>query len=185
MQFFATMNSPLGPLSLSAHEHAITGLTIGQRASSTAPHPVLTQAMSQLEEYFAGTRTQFDVPTDATGTPFQEAIWRTLSEIPFGQATRWTQGVSQALEDWNVPWQVTQLGTRAEYSFLPHAPHDGGEAAHADDFELQQYLHLHALNRGILMTPFPNMALMSPATSSQDVDAHTAHFREAVGSLYA
>ena len=100
------------------------------------------------------------------------------------QATRWTQGVSQALEDWNVPWQVTQLGTRAEYSFLPHAPHDGGEAAHADDFELQQYLHLHALNRGILMTPFHNMALMSPATSSQDVDAHKAHFREAVESLF-
>ena len=100
------------------------------------------------------------------------------------QATRWTQGVSQALEDWNVPWQVTQLGTRAEYSFLPHAPHDGGEAAHADDFALQQYLHLHALNRGILMTPFHNMALMSPATSSQDVDAHTAHFREAVESLF-
>ena len=100
------------------------------------------------------------------------------------QATRWTQGVSQALEDWNVPWQVTQLGTRAEYSFLPHAPHDGGEAAHADDFELQQYLHLHALNRGILMTPFHNMALMSPATSAQDVDAHTAHFREAVASLF-
>ena len=100
------------------------------------------------------------------------------------QATRWTQGVSQALEDWNVPWQVTQLGTRAEYSFLPHAPHDGGEAAHADDFELQQYLHLHALNRGILMTPFHNMALMSPATSSKDVDAHTAHFREAVESLF-
>ena len=100
------------------------------------------------------------------------------------QATRWTQGVSQALEEWNVPWQVTQLGTRAEYSFLPHAPHDGGEAAHADDFELQQYLHLHALNRGILMTPFHNMALMSPATSSQDVDAHTAHFREAVESLF-
>jgi glutamate-1-semialdehyde 2,1-aminomutase len=100
------------------------------------------------------------------------------------QATRWTQGVSQALEEWNVPWQVTQLGTRAEYSFLPHAPHDGGEAAHADDFELQQYLHLHALNRGILMTPFHNMALMSPATSAQDVDAHTAHFREAVESLF-
>lgn len=100
------------------------------------------------------------------------------------QATRWTQDVSQALEEWNVPWQVTQLGTRAEYSFLPHAPHDGGEAAHADDFELQQYLHLHALNRGILMTPFHNMALMSPATSAQDVDAHTAHFREAVESLF-
>ena len=86
MQYVATMNSPLGPVSLSAHENAITGLIIGQRASSTTPHPLLTQAMSQLEEYFAGTRTQFDVPTDVSGTPFQEAIWRTLQEIPFGHA---------------------------------------------------------------------------------------------------
>ena len=48
------------------------------------------------------------------------------------------------------PWQVTQLGARAEYSFRPSAPRDGAQAAAADDFELQQYLHLHALNRGIL-----------------------------------
>jgi glutamate-1-semialdehyde aminotransferase len=80
---------------------------------------------------------------------------------------------------------VNQLGTRAEYSFLPHAPKDGAEAANADDFELQQYLHLHALNRGILLTPFHNMALMSPATTAADVAAHTAHFREAVASLFA
>jgi methylated-DNA-[protein]-cysteine S-methyltransferase len=80
------MNSPLGPVSLSAHEHAITGLTIGQRASSTTPHPVLTQAMAELAEYFAGTRTQFVVPTDDTGTPFLEALRRTLQEIPFGHA---------------------------------------------------------------------------------------------------
>ena len=58
------------------------------------------------------------------------------------------------------------------------------EAADADDFELQQYLHLHALNRGILMTPFHNMALMSPAHTAADVARHTEHFREAVASLF-
>jgi glutamate-1-semialdehyde 2,1-aminomutase len=51
------------------------------------------------------------------------------------------------------------------------------------DFELQQYMHLHALNRGILLTPFHNMALMSPATTASDVDRHTAAFLEAVNSL--
>ena len=101
------------------------------------------------------------------------------------RATEWTEGVHAALDEFKVPWQVTQLGARAEYSFLPHAPKDGAEAANADDFELQQYLHLHALNRGILVTPFHNMALMSPATTASDVAAHTAHFREAVASLFA
>ena len=100
------------------------------------------------------------------------------------RAIEWTAGVQAALDEFEVPWQVTRLGARAEYSFRPTAPHDGAEAAAADDFELQQYLHLHALNRGILITPFHNMAHMSPATTSEDVARHTAAFREAVSSLY-
>jgi len=100
------------------------------------------------------------------------------------RATEWTAGVQAALDEFAVPWQVTQLGCRAEYSFRPTPPRDGREAAEADDFELQQYLHLHALNRGILITPFHNMALMSPATTSDDVARHTVAFREAVASLY-
>ncbi|NBW74070.1 MAG: aspartate aminotransferase family protein, partial [Microbacteriaceae bacterium] len=59
------------------------------------------------------------------------------------------------------------------------------EAQEADDFELQQYLHLHALNRGILMTPFHNMALMSPAHTESDVQRHTEHFDEALDALFS
>ena len=101
------------------------------------------------------------------------------------RATEWTAGVQAALDEFEVPWQVTQLGARAEYSFRPTAPRDGSEAADADDFELQQYLHLHALNRGILITPFHNMALMCPETTSADVERHTVAFRDAVVSLFA
>ncbi len=100
------------------------------------------------------------------------------------RATEWTAGVQGVLDEFAVPWQVTQLGARAEYSFRPTAPRDGREAADADDFPLQQYLHLHALNRGILITPFHNMALMSPATTAADVERHTVVFREAVVSLF-
>lgn len=100
------------------------------------------------------------------------------------RATEWTAGVQAALDEFDVPWQVTQLGARSEYSFRATSPRDGAEAAAADDFELQQYLHLHALNRGILMTPFHNMALMCPTTSSADVTRHTVAFREAVASLF-
>jgi len=99
------------------------------------------------------------------------------------RASEWTSGVQEAIEKFSLPWQVTQLGGRAEYSFLSRAPRNGAEAARADDFELGQYLHLHALNRGVLLTPFHNMALMSPVTTTADVTAHTAHFWEAVESL--
>ncbi len=113
-----------------------------------------------------------------------EVLTAEAFEVMIARCTEWTAGVQAALEEFDVPWQVTQLGARAEYSFRPTAPRDGAEAAAADDFELQQYLHLHALNRGILMTPFHNMALMCPQTSSADVERHTVAFREAVASLY-
>jgi glutamate-1-semialdehyde 2,1-aminomutase len=69
-------------------------------------------------------------------------------------AVRWTDGVQGVLDDTGAPWHVTRIGCRAEYAFSPAAPHDGAEAAASDDFALQQYLHLHALNRGLLLTPF-------------------------------
>jgi len=99
------------------------------------------------------------------------------------RATEWTEGVQKVIDEFGMPWQVTQLGARSEYSFMPTAPRNGKEAADADDFPLQQYLHLHALNRGILLTPFHNMALMSPATTAEDVERHSVAFAEAVSEL--
>ena len=114
-----------------------------------------------------------------------EVLTDAAFETMIARATEFTEGVQSAIDEFGAPWQVTQLGARAEYSFMSTAPLDGAEAANADDFELQQYLHLHALNRGILITPFHNMALMCPATTSDDVARHTVAFREAVASLYA
>ena len=98
-------------------------------------------------------------------------------------AERFEQGVKDVIAEYDLPWIVKRLGCRAEYWFRPEPPRNGGEAAAAVDFELDQYMHLFALNRGILMTPFHNMALISPATSAADIDRHTAVFREAVRSL--
>ncbi len=103
--------------------------------------------------------------------------------VPLAQ--RWTEGVERVLAAHAMPWHVTRLGTRAEYHFLPNAPRNGREAAAASDFELERYLHLAALNRGILLTPFHNMALMSPATTADDVDRHTAAFEETISQLVA
>jgi glutamate-1-semialdehyde 2,1-aminomutase len=98
-------------------------------------------------------------------------------------AERWTDGVKQGIEAAGLPWEVQRLGARAEYWFCATPPRTGGEAADADDHELAKYMHLHALNRGVLLTPFHNMALMSPATTAQDVDVHTRVFEEAAAEL--
>jgi len=98
-------------------------------------------------------------------------------------AEQFTSGVEAAIREFGVPWHVTRLGCRAEYLFTDQRPRNGAQAAAAMDFELERFMHLYALNRGVLLTPFHNMALMSPATTSSDVDQHTRIFREAVSEL--
>ncbi len=100
-------------------------------------------------------------------------------------ATEFTRGVQATLDELDVPWSISQLGARAEYRFARPAPTTGEASAAAADDQLDAYMHLAMVNRGILMTPFHNMALMCPETSREDVDRHTEVFREVVGALYA
>jgi glutamate-1-semialdehyde 2,1-aminomutase len=97
--------------------------------------------------------------------------------------TSFTTGVESVLARHGVPWSVSQLGARAEYRFASPAPRNGTESAAAHDDELEEYLHLYLSNRGVLITPFHNMALMCPATTASDVDVHTRLFDEALAQL--
>lgn len=97
-------------------------------------------------------------------------------------ATAWADGVQSTIDHHAMPWNVQQLGGRAEYWFCP-PPRDGAAAAAAIDHELDAFMHLYAINRGILLTPFHNMALMSPSHTMADVDRHTEVFRSAVDEL--
>jgi glutamate-1-semialdehyde 2,1-aminomutase len=98
-------------------------------------------------------------------------------------ATLFTEGVNAAIERYGLPWSVSQLGARTEYRFSNPAPRDGTESNAAADGELEDFLHLYLLNRGILLTPFHNMALMSPVTSADDVAAHHVVFEQALSEL--
>jgi glutamate-1-semialdehyde aminotransferase len=98
-------------------------------------------------------------------------------------ASRWADGAEEVFARRSVGWSVTRLGARAEYHFTPEAPRSGGEAAAAVHHEMERYLHLHALNRGIIMTPFHNMALFSPATPSSAADQHSEALDAAVAAL--
>jgi glutamate-1-semialdehyde 2,1-aminomutase len=95
-----------------------------------------------------------------------------------------TEGVESVIKEFDLPWIVKRLGNRSEYWFRPTPPKNGGEAFAGIDHELDRYMHLFALNRGILLTPFHNMALISPDISREDVDYHTKVFREALASLF-
>jgi glutamate-1-semialdehyde 2,1-aminomutase len=112
-----------------------------------------------------------------------------LTDEAFGHMTemaeRFEAGVNRVMASHEVPWNAVRLGCRVEYHFQATPPRNGSEAVEADDRALGRYMHLHALNRGVLLTPFHNMALMCPATSEDDVDLHTEVFEEAVVALGA
>ncbi len=114
------------------------------------------------------------------------ALATTLREEDFAVAeplaARFAGGVAGVIAEHAMPWSVQRLGCRAEYWFCP-PPRDGGAAAAASDTELEAFLHLYVLNRGVLLTPFHNMALLAPSHTTADVDLHTAAFAEAVAEL--
>ena len=98
-------------------------------------------------------------------------------------ATRFTAGVQEAIDAHGLPWSVSQIGARAEYRFAAPAPRTGSEAAAAGDRELEDFLHVYLANRGVMITPFHNMALMCPETTEADVDRHTETFGGALDRL--
>ncbi len=97
--------------------------------------------------------------------------------------SRWCDGVDAAIAEFDLPWYCSRLGARGEYLFQSTAPKTGLEAANAGDFELEQYIHLRMLNDGFLITPFHNMALVSPETTEAEIDAHTHAFRQMCAEL--
>jgi glutamate-1-semialdehyde 2,1-aminomutase len=100
-------------------------------------------------------------------------------------ATEYTSAVQGVIDGNDLPWTIAQLGARSEYRFRDPAPRNGTESYEATDVELEDYLHLALINRGIFLTPFHNMALMSPATTASDVQQHVDALQDAVAALRA
>jgi glutamate-1-semialdehyde 2,1-aminomutase len=114
-----------------------------------------------------------------------EVLTEEAFERMIGLGERFAAGCDEVISEFELPWQATRLGCRVEYMFSPTPFKNGGEAAAAFDTPLDALLHLYMLNRGVLMTPFHMMALMSPATTESDVSAHTSALREFAAELTA
>jgi glutamate-1-semialdehyde 2,1-aminomutase len=93
------------------------------------------------------------------------------------------QSIERLVASRQLPWSVTQLGCRVEYCFLREPPPNGTVAHQGADRQLESYLHLYLLNRGVLITPFHNMVLMSPTSTAADVALHDRLFTAAVDEL--
>lgn len=129
-----------------------------------------------------GTLTASALATAAIRATLSTALREEDFAVAIPLAERFTEGVAGVIAEHGLPWHVQRLGCRAEYWFCP-PPRTGADAAAAVDEELEGFLHLWALNRGVLLTPFHNMALFSPAHTTADVDRHTEVFGTAVAAL--
>ena len=170
-----------------------TGKTIGGGVPAGAfgvTHEVAERALAQEDADYVDVG---GVGGTLAGNALSVAAMRTaltgvLTEQAFRHtvplAERFERGVKGAIEESGAPWNVVRLGCRVEYGFSPVPPRNGGEAAASHDDELETMLHLYALNRGVLITPFHNMALMAPTTTEAQVDRHTVVFSEALEELY-
>jgi glutamate-1-semialdehyde 2,1-aminomutase len=132
-----------------------------------------------------GTLAGYALSMAAIRATLGEVLTEAAFERMIPLAERWERGVDDAIAAHGAPWNVTRLGARAEYHFMPRPARDGAQQIAHADVELERLLHLWALNRGILLTPFHNMALMSPVTTEADVDRHSVAFEAALAALFA
>jgi len=148
---------------------------------------VITQSDADYEDVggVGGTLAGNALSAAAIRATLEDVLTSDAFERMIELAGRFSAGVQWTIDRHELPWHVVQLGARAEYAFLPEPPANGGEAAAGADPDLDEYLHLFLLNRGVLITPFHNMALISPCTEPADVDRHTEVFSEACARLVA
>lgn len=173
-------------------------VTVGKAIASGLPAAAYGFTAEVAERWRARTRTDLadtgGIGGTLAGNALQLAAMRATLErvltpaayqrmLPL--AERFAAGVEGVIAERRLPWIVKRLGARVEYWFRATPPRSGGEAIAAVDGELDRYMHLAALNRGVLMTPFHAMALVSPETTVEDVDLHTRVFRESVEGILA
>jgi glutamate-1-semialdehyde 2,1-aminomutase len=171
-------------------------VTLGKPIGSGVPGGAFGVTAEVADRMFASTGADYQDVGGIGGTlagnalslaAMRVTLERVLTEEAYGRmiplAERFTEGVERVIAKHDAPWHVTRLGCRAEYLFHASRPRSGGQAAANRTPDLDALVHLYLLNRGILMTPFHNMALISPATTEGDVDAHTEAFEEFVAEV--
>ncbi len=110
------------------------------------------------------------------------ALDHVMTEAAYGrmitQAKRLEDGVAAIIASRGLPWGVARLGARVEYRWLEAEPQNATEARGGADPELDRLFRLFFLNRGIMLTIFYNVALVSPETRPDEIERHNAVFAD-------
>jgi glutamate-1-semialdehyde 2,1-aminomutase len=171
-------------------------VTVGKAIAGGVPAAALGLSGEVVERMWASDDADWEDVGGVGGTlagnalslaAARAALEQVLTEEGFAHAidvaTRLREGIEDVIATRGLPWHAVQLGCRAEYRFAPRPARTGTEAAAQGDDTLERFLHLYALNRGVLITPFHNMALCSPVTPPEAADRHTEVFAGAVDAL--
>lgn len=120
-------------------------------------------------------------------TAMHAMMWQVISHDAYvhmlGQAHRLVKGIEGVIAARQLPWHVSNVGARVEFVCSPNPPSNGSEARAAMNHRLEAAIHLYLANRGILLAPFHNMMLLSPATGDDQVDRLVVELGNAVGEL--
>jgi glutamate-1-semialdehyde 2,1-aminomutase len=170
-----TMGKPL------ASGVPVAAFGVSQEVSDKVMERILSDGTD--ESGLGGTLSGNALAIAAMKATLQKVITEANFKRMLPLAKRFEKGINDVIKEYDMPWHVVRLGVRAEYHFTPTPPRNGTEYDDTKDHELEKLMHLMALNRGILLTPFHNMALISPYTTAKDVDHHTSVFRECVEAL--
>ncbi|MEO1246883.1 MAG: aspartate aminotransferase family protein [Pseudomonadota bacterium] len=121
----------------------------------------------------------------AVRTMLENVITEKNYQYMFGIAERLETGIRETIDSYDLPWHVSRMGARVEYGHTVAPRRTAREVEETTDGELEQLLHLYCLNRGVMITPFHNMMLTSPATTADHVDRHNRLFADCVRELTA
>lgn len=147
------------------------------------------KAMEAVPEHYAdvggvgGTLAANALAMAAMRATLSEVLNEAFYERNIPLAEKYNEGVQEVIKEFDLPWNTTSLGIRTEYWFRKEPAKNGLQAEQAVDELLDKYMHLATMNRGILMTPFHSMALITDGVTGKDIDHHTDIFREIVRNI--
>lgn len=154
---------------------------MAEKIWSVLPH---FETGQEINHYgFGGTLAGNALQISAMKATLSEVMTEENYEHMIKLAEHLESGVREIIEKHDLPWHVTRIGARVEYLFRTSPPRNGGEAHHGRHGLVEAVIHLYLLNRGILLTPFHNMALMCPFTKREEVDLHNRLLDECIQKI--
>jgi glutamate-1-semialdehyde 2,1-aminomutase len=166
-----------------AHALEPDAMVLGKPIAGGVPAAIygFSQAVAERIRSYLTTRTpgHSGIGTTLSGSKLQLALMRTMLETYFTReafaplielARRLEKGIADVIIKYGAPWHVVRVGARVEFMCGPNRPRNGSDASRIIHRPIDMAIHHYLLNRGVVITPFHNMMLICPATTTAHVE---------------